>query len=138
MTIEYRHRIPFKVTLDGAFLVNAVDEEVAKDIAKNGVKFEVKCPVVTDNKIVDVWISNIFKPEFGKIEVDEDYRRGWDTYEVCPCCEQEVLLQNPKKFTPQPCPLCGEEILPCSLCDEQDMKHCDECPVKMFRKEKKL
>lgn len=134
--LETRYRIPFTVILDGAFLVNAVDEEVAKDIAKNGVKFEVKIPKVTDNKVVDVWISNIFKPKFGTVEEDEDYRRGEDTWELCPFCEEEVMLQNVKKFEPQPCPNCGRKILPCSLCTEEDIQYCDKCPVVKYRKKR--
>ena len=49
------------------------------------------------------------------------------TYEICPCCGEEVILYNPKLKTRQPCPLCQEMILPCSLCDAQDMKKCSSC-----------
>ena len=69
--IENKYRVHFTVTLDGEYYINAVDEEVAKDIAKNGVKFQVMSPEITDSKVARVWISNIFKPKIDKI-VNED------------------------------------------------------------------
>jgi predicted RNA-binding Zn-ribbon protein involved in translation (DUF1610 family) len=44
--------------------------------------------------------------------------------EWCPHCEVEVQL--PKEFKPHSCPSCGEEILPCSLCETND---CVDCPL---------
>lgn len=41
-------------------------------------------------------------------------------YEVCPICEQEVQLENPKLKTPQKCPHCGKYIMPCALCEDCD------------------
>ena len=35
-------------------------------------------------------------------------------YEVCPECEEEVMLET--KFRMQVCPNCGKPIAPCNLC----------------------
>ena len=47
------------------------------------------------------------------------------TYELCPFCEYEVELE-PIKYTKQKCPICGELISACSLCNPEEMK-CNEC-----------
>ncbi|HID0768150.1 TPA: hypothetical protein ACXDAZ_002680 [Clostridium botulinum] len=44
------------------------------------------------------------------------------TYELCPECEYEVTLLN--KMEEQVCPVCGKEIIPCSICK---LKKCSEC-----------
>lgn len=36
-------------------------------------------------------------------------------YEWCPYCEEEVELKA--IFEPQICPNCGEQILPCCMCE---------------------
>lgn len=48
------------------------------------------------------------------------------TYELCPNCEEEVKLKA--EFIKQICPSCKEEILPCSLCD-MDQVDCSKCPL---------
>lgn len=48
-------------------------------------------------------------------------------YELCPHCNTEAKLRNAKKFKPQRCPHCGKWILPCSLCEEHDYRHCGLC-----------
>jgi len=52
------------------------------------------------------------------------------TYEICPFCDEKVELEN--IFELQDCPECGEELLPCSLCednlDDKD-RNCNECPI---------
>lgn len=52
-----------------------------------------------------------------------------DTYEICPHCEEEVLLKDAKLKTKQKCPCCGRMILPCSLCE--DFSRCCECEDKI-------
>ncbi|HCL4455246.1 TPA: hypothetical protein N2D10_003273 [Clostridium botulinum] len=44
------------------------------------------------------------------------------TYELCPECEYEVTLLN--RMKKQVCPICGKEIIPCSICD---IKECSKC-----------
>lgn len=39
-----------------------------------------------------------------------------NTYEMCPFCEVEVVLQSEKSV--QKCPSCGKFIVCCSMCDE--------------------
>lgn len=48
-----------------------------------------------------------------------------DTYEICPHCEEEVLLKDAKFKMKQKCPSCHRMILPCSLCS--DFSRCYEC-----------
>ena len=52
-----------------------------------------------------------------------------DTYEICPHCEEEVLLNGAKFKTKQKCPCCGRMILPCSLCE--DFNSCCACEDKI-------
>ena len=48
------------------------------------------------------------------------------TVELCPNCNNEVILEN--KFEKQICPNCQKEIYPCSICPtDQDM--CGKCPL---------
>lgn len=57
-------------------------------------------------------------------EEDEDIEYG--TWELCPECEQEVYLKDPVRKFYQACPNCGKLILPCSLCEENEM-NCANC-----------
>lgn len=45
------------------------------------------------------------------------------TNELCPHCNNEVEIINDK---PSKCPVCGETILPCSMCDMDKVK-CNDC-----------
>lgn len=49
------------------------------------------------------------------------------TWELCPHCEQEVELKNPKEKVKQECPNCGKMIYPCSICSECN-KSCSNEP----------
>ena len=44
--------------------------------------------------------------------------------EWCPRCEQEVKIK--RGFIKQNCPICGRKILPCSLCDNNEI-NCNNC-----------
>ena len=57
-------------------------------------------------------------------------------FEWCPKCEQEVELINPTYKTPQECPNCGEWILPCCLCDDDDYGCCDACEMACKERDK--
>lgn len=46
------------------------------------------------------------------------------TYELCPLCRVEVVLEA--KFEKQICPCCGEPIIPCSMCEKMN---CENCPL---------
>ncbi len=46
--------------------------------------------------------------------------------ELCPCCGEEVLLIAEKEA--QICPNCGKTIIPCALCD-MDQVDCSECKL---------
>ncbi len=45
-------------------------------------------------------------------------------WEYCPHCGDEVELDE--IFKPQACSTCGEQILPCNICEE---KNCSKCPL---------
>ena len=49
------------------------------------------------------------------------------TYEVCPHCEEEVMLDPELKV--QTCPNCGKRIVTCSMClaCDTDKPYCDHC-----------
>lgn len=51
------------------------------------------------------------------------------TWEYCPHCENEVELKNPVEKVRQRCPVCGEMILPCSICSKRT-EGCRECAIK--------
>lgn len=55
------------------------------------------------------------------MEENNDY-----TYELCPYCENEVKLVGAKKKVYQECPVCKKQILPCNLCEQEEM-NCGEC-----------
>jgi predicted RNA-binding Zn-ribbon protein involved in translation (DUF1610 family) len=44
--------------------------------------------------------------------------------EYCSRCEQEVTIKA--GFVKQECPSCGNPILPCSLCDKNEI-NCNKC-----------
>lgn len=46
------------------------------------------------------------------------------TWEVCPYCEDEVMLDNVLSI--QKCPSCGKMIKTCSMCED---KPCSLCPL---------
>lgn len=46
--------------------------------------------------------------------------------ELCPHCEYEVKL-NAVKHILQKCPLCGEMIRACSMCEYDSAIHCIDC-----------
>jgi predicted RNA-binding Zn-ribbon protein involved in translation (DUF1610 family) len=46
--------------------------------------------------------------------------------EWCPKCNTEVELEE--SFTTQICPNCNKEILPCCMCDNDEV-NCNECPL---------
>lgn len=52
------------------------------------------------------------------LKVMEVYKTTW---EMCPHCENEVELQA--VWDIQRCPVCGELIIPCSLC----FPYCNDC-----------
>lgn len=57
------------------------------------------------------------------------------TYEVCPHCEEEVMLSNELKV--QRCPSCGKYIVTCSMCPNNDGSisfECDKCPLSVLAK----
>ena len=64
---------------------------------------------------------------------DSEPREG-TAIEICPFCGEEVILGHATQFISEECPSCGKRILPCSLCSEEDMKHCNLCPANL-RKE---
>lgn len=45
-------------------------------------------------------------------------------YEICPYCDNEVILNKIKCF--QSCPNCNEKIKLCGLCDMDNVK-CSNC-----------
>ncbi len=45
-------------------------------------------------------------------------------YEWCSICDSEVVIPA---FRESRCPICGERILPCSMCDP-DLVDCRRCP----------
>lgn len=47
------------------------------------------------------------------------------TEEWCPKCDSESIITM--NFRVQTCSECGEDILPCSLCEDEN---CLECPLK--------
>ena len=47
--------------------------------------------------------------------------------EWCPNCCYEVNIKN--KAEKQACPVCGEDILPCSLCN-YNYVNCNKCIIK--------
>ena len=47
--------------------------------------------------------------------------------EWCPNCCYEVNIKN--KAEKQTCPVCGEDILPCSLCNHNYV-NCNKCTIK--------
>lgn len=51
-------------------------------------------------------------------------------YEICPVCGEEVKLKAEMKI--QKCPSCGNQILPCSLCDSDECD-CSNCPLECER-----
>jgi predicted RNA-binding Zn-ribbon protein involved in translation (DUF1610 family) len=65
----------------------------------------------------------------GFLEINDGVEPEPPAYtEWCPACSSEVAYKGPKPF---PCPVCGEILLPCSACiDEQDADGavCDTCP----------
>ncbi|VGO13409.1 hypothetical protein PDESU_01966 [Pontiella desulfatans] len=63
------------------------------------------------------------------IEPDAPAHTEW-----CPACSSEVSYKEPKPF---PCPVCGEILLPCSAClNEQEANDaaCSECPRETVKK----
>lgn len=46
----------------------------------------------------------------------------YSTFEWCPYCEEEVVLQD--IFEVQVCPSCGELLAPCSLCETRKCNTC--------------
>lgn len=52
---------------------------------------------------------------------EEFYTKTW---ELCPYCDNEVELKNPIEKVRQRCPICGEMILPCSICSQCCNKSC--------------
>lgn len=57
------------------------------------------------------------------MEKDINYEH---TYELCPICGNEVMLNADFKI--QKCPVCGGDIKPCSLC-EMDIVDCNHCEL---------
>lgn len=53
--------------------------------------------------------------------------------ELCPHCRNEVEIKGTMNW--HKCPICGNYIKPCSLCNH-DTQKCDNCPL--FRKEKPM
>lgn len=49
------------------------------------------------------------------------------TDELCPHCDNEVVLFN--KFKVQKCPVCKHPILPCSICTVENSISCNRCPL---------
>lgn len=45
------------------------------------------------------------------------------TTELCPYCENEVEISSEGKSI---CPICGKEILPCSMCNMNEVD-CNKC-----------
>ena len=50
-----------------------------------------------------------------------------DIIEWCPHCEEEVKIKGIAQK--QTCPVCGEDILPCSLCNHNYV-NCNKCTIK--------
>lgn len=50
-------------------------------------------------------------------------------YELCPYCNNEVVLKNARKLVPQECPVCKKNIMPCNLCDTCD-NSCGQANIK--------
>ena len=50
-----------------------------------------------------------------------------DIIEWCPHCEEEVKIKGIAQK--QICPICGEDILPCSLCNHNYV-NCNKCIIK--------
>ena len=51
--------------------------------------------------------------------------------EVCPDCDNEVELKDEMRM--QVCPVCGRDILPCALCD-MDNVDCGKCTLEQWKK----
>lgn len=52
--------------------------------------------------------------------------------EMCPNCESEVTLKS--VFSVQICPVCGDLILPCNMCNH-DTCDCANCPLEAIKQE---
>lgn len=58
----------------------------------------------------------------------EDTKHVW---ELCPECEEEVMLDAELKV--QTCPNCGKRIVPCAMClacgsiENADNRYCENC-----------
>ena len=50
-----------------------------------------------------------------------------DIIEWCPNCEEEVKIKGIAQK--QTCPVCGEDIFPCSLCNHNYV-NCNKCIIK--------
>lgn len=78
-----------------------------------------------------LWYSGVLTQvysEHKEYNLDDCYDYLEDTtFEMCPICESEVELDFILKT--QVCPVCGQPILPCSICD-MDIAKCTECPLK--------
>ncbi len=55
---------------------------------------------------------------------------GLKTFEMCPECGSEVEIDA---YGASRCPICGNRIVPCSMCSEEQCNHCNECPYSETR-----
>lgn len=69
-----------------------------------------------------------------KLELDDKLKEFEEaqTFEVCPYCDNEVVLKA--EFKPQICPECKKVILPCSICPT-DYDMCGKCPLESEKQE---
>ena len=69
--------------------------------------------------------SNNQKHTFGFMFYKDEKEE--DIIEWCPHCEEEVKIKGIAQK--QTCPVCGEDILPCSLCNHNYV-NCNKCTIK--------
>lgn len=84
---------------------------------------------------LDIGIINNFGTDFFELyfidETNSPMTRVFSTdgiehcIEWCSACEEEVFIPAEKKKITS-CPCCGEDIIPCSLCEEHEM-NCISC-----------
>jgi len=56
--------------------------------------------------------------------INKEIYKPKKVWELCPNCNTEVKIPNNKRSI---CPECKEDILPCSMCNMDEVK-CSTCP----------
>lgn len=94
-----------------------------------------KRSIALDSHILDLFSQAVEKEGKDPAEILKELMKsrleqtGSVCYELCPECENEVVLEN--GFAVQTCPECGKPILPCSICDGCRTP----CPLEKYKTE---